>query len=136
MATRAFDEVDFGDELDELHPDVSLATVRRFTRAARMNFGRFNDHEEARKSGLPGALVPGIMSQGILVAMIHRWAENAEVERIDTIFRAPLLADSTPTCRAVVTDLDPEAHRVELDLTIVNERGETRVLGTAQVRLP
>ena len=60
-----FEDVEFGDELPETVADISLATVRVFTDAAGMSFSRFNDHEEARKSGLPGAIVPGIMSQGI-----------------------------------------------------------------------
>jgi len=46
-----------------------------------------------------------------------------------------VLVDSTPQCRGVVTDLDADARQVEVDLTIVNEANETRVLGTATVRL-
>lgn len=131
---RSFDDVDFGDELDEMKPDVSLDNIKRFTGAAGMTFERFTSHEAARKEGLPGAIVPGIMSQGILAAMIHRWAPGAAIEQIDTIFRAPLLVDSQPVCKGVVTDLDEAARTAEVDVTIVNEAGETRVMGTATVR--
>ena len=96
---------------------------------------RFLDHEGARKEGLPGAIVPGIMSQGILVVLVHRMLPGCQLDKIDTIFRAPLLADSKPTCRAVVTNLEEDERVVELDLTITNEAGETRVLGTAVARL-
>ncbi len=132
---RSYESVSFGEEIEEFHPDVSMPTVTRFTDTTGMTFSRFNDHEAARASGLPGAIVPGIMSQGILVAMIHRWAPNADVKRIDTIFRAPLIVDSQPVCRAVVTDMDDDAKVVEIDLTVSNEEGETRVLGTATVSL-
>lgn len=132
---RSFADVGFGDDLDEIKPDVSLDNVKRFTGAAGMTFARFTNHEAARKEGLPGAIVPGIMSQGILAAMIHRWAPGASIEHIDTIFRAPLLVDSQPICRGVITDIDEGARSVEVDLTIVNEAGETRVMGTALVRL-
>ena len=54
---------------------------------------------------------------------------------VDTIFRAPLLVDSKPTCRGVVTNLEPDQLIAEIDLTVSNEDGETRVLGTASVRL-
>ena len=94
MTIERYEDIQFGDELGDFTPDVSMAAVVRFTEAAQMNFSRFTDHEEARKSGLPGAIVPGIMSQGILAAMIHRWAPKAEILRIDTIFRAPLVVDS------------------------------------------
>ena len=71
---KDFADVDFGEELPETLADVSIETIRVFTKAANMNFGRFTDHDEARKSGLPGAIVPGIMSQGIFAAVIHSWA--------------------------------------------------------------
>jgi len=131
-----YEDVHFGDELPERRPDVGLATVRRFAKAAHMTFGRFTDHDEARSQGLPAAIVPGIMSQGILVAMIHSWAPEARIHHVDTIFRAPVFVDSQPVCRGVVTDRDDETRRVEIDLTLVNEAGETRVLGTAKVELP
>ena len=132
---RSFESVEFGEDLPEFEPDVSLPNVVRFAKAASMMAGRFIDHDEARKAGLPAAIVPGIMSQGILVALIHRWAPNATVLTVDTIFRAPLLVDSKPVASAVVTDIDEETHIIELDLTLKNERGETPVVGTARITL-
>ena len=131
-----YDDVDFGAELPPAAPDVTLANVRRFTAAAGMTFTRFNDNDAARKEGLPGAIVPGIMSQGILVALIHRWAPGAVVRKIDTVFRAPILVDSHPVARGVVTDKNDETRTLEIDLTIQNEAKETRVMGTATVELP
>lgn len=132
---RSFEDVDFGDELPESLADVRLETVRVFTDAAGMSFSRFNDHEKAREAGLPGAIVPGIMSQGIFAAMIHAWAPGSEVRKLDTIFRAPLVADTRVMVRGVITDRDEESKTVELDLTMENEAGETPVLGTAIVAL-
>lgn len=131
-----FEDVAFGEDLPELAPDVSPENVQRFARTAGMFHPRFFDDEAARREGLPGAIVPGIMSQGILAAMIHRWAPEARIELLDATFRAPLRVGSKPVCRGVVTDLDAERRAVEIDLTIVNEAGETRVVGTARVALP
>jgi hypothetical protein len=131
---KSFDDVEFGEELPAFTPDVSMPTVQRFTDAAHMSWSRFNDHEEAKKQGLPGALVPGIMSQGILAAMVNNWTAGATIVKIDTIFRAALVVDSSPQCNGVVTDMDEEAQTVEIDLTIANEAGETRVMGTAVVK--
>ena len=130
-----FDAVQIGDELPVVNPDVSMDAVVRFCGSSRMMAGRFVDHEAARKEGLPGAIVPGIMSQGLLAAVIHRWAPDGRIAKIDTVFRAPVLVDSNPVCRSVVTDRNEDDHTVEVDLTIVNEAGETRVLGTATVEL-
>ena len=130
-----YGDVELGDDLPDYRPDVSLETVKAFGEATGMMAARFIDHEGAKKEGLPGAIVPGIMSQGLLAAIIHRWSLGCTIRRIDTIFRAPLLVDSVPVCRGVVTDTDDETHTVEIDLTIVNEADETRVIGTAQVEL-
>jgi hypothetical protein len=76
------------------------------------------------------------MAMGFLTSMIHRWSSAAHVERIDTVFRAPLLADEPCALSGVVTDIDADAGIVQLDLTVKNAAGETRVFGTANVRLP
>jgi acyl dehydratase len=136
VVKKTYEGVEFGEELPEHTPDISMAAVRRFGKATGMVYWRFTDHEKARAHGLPGAIVQGIMSQGILVSMIHRWAPDAIVRKIDTIFRAPLIVDSQPICRGVVTDMNDEKRTLEIDLTLCDEAGETRVLGTATVELP
>lgn len=132
---KRYEDVDFGEDLPELVPDTGIANVTRFARAAGMLTGRFTNHEEARKEGLPGAIVPGIMSQALLASMIHQWAPNAEIQKIDTVFRATVMVDENHRMSGVVTDMDDDAKTVEIDLTLQNEAGETRVLGTATVSL-
>ena len=73
---------------------------------------------------------------GFLTSMIHQWSEAAEVVHVDTVFRAPLLADQPCFISAVITDVDESDGMVQLDLTVKNEKDETRVFGTANVRLP
>ncbi len=94
MTINTIDDVEFGAELPSFEPDTSLASVGQFADAVGWGAGaRFKSHEGARKEGLPGALVPGIMAMGFLTTMIHRWSSAAHVQRIDTVFRAPLMAD-------------------------------------------
>ncbi|MCP3853680.1 MAG: hypothetical protein GY745_05925 [Actinomycetia bacterium] len=131
-----YEEVELGDDLPEAHPDVSLDRIKLFADAAGMfNMKRFTDHEYARGEGFAGAIVPGIMSQGLLASMIHGWAPGARIKKLDTVFRTPVLVDSTPTCSGAVTDTDDDARTVEIDLTLVNEDGSTGVLGTAIVEM-
>jgi acyl dehydratase len=136
MTAEHFESIEIGDELPTLEPDIGMETVRRFARTTGMDRDRFTNHEGAREQGLPGAIVPGIMSQGILAALVHRWARGAHVRRIDTVFRAPIVVDSRAVCRGVVTDTNLEERTVDVDLTIENEAGETRVIGTATVDFP
>ena len=136
MAINVLGDVEFGEDLPAFEPDTSLATASKFAKLVGWGGARFTDHEAARKEGLAGAMVPGILSQGYLIAMIHNWAPAAEVVTVDTVFRAPVIADDKHTITGVVTDIDEDQAQVEIDLTVANEKGETRVFGTAVVRLP
>ena len=135
MTVSSIQDIAFGAELPSFDPDTGLENVRTFAEAAGWNSPRFMDHDQARAEGLPAAMVPGIMSQGFLVAMIHRWAPQASIINIDTVFRAPVLADVKHRITGLVTDIDEENDRVEIDLTVTNSQGETRVFGTATVVL-
>jgi len=130
-------DVEFGAELEAFEPDTTVAATGAFADAVGWGGGgRFKDHEGARREGLPGALVPGIMAMGFLCSMIHRWSPTAHIEHVDTVFRAPVMADELCVLSAVVTDIDTDEGIVELDLSVKNQKGETRVFGTARVRLP
>ena len=136
MTVRLLSDVEFGAQLPVFEPDTGMDNVKRFTSAAGWSGPRFNDHDAAKAEGLPGALVPGIMSQGFLAAMIHRWAPEGDIVTVDTVFRAPVIVDQTYSISGVVTDIDEDEGVVEIDLTVVNDAQETRVFGTATVRLP
>ena len=136
MTVKRITDVEFGDTLPVFDPDTRVDNVTRFVKAAHWAAPRFTDHEAARAEGLPGALVPGIMSQGFLAAMIHRWAPKAEIRYVDTVFRAPVIVDQPCHINGVVTDIDEATGEVEIDLTVTNDAGETRVFGTARAKLP
>ena len=129
-------DIEFGEELPAFQPDTSITNVKKFAVAAGWDAPRFTDHEAAKKEGLPGALIPGIMNQGFLSAMIHHWAPEANVRSVDTVFRAPCVVDQTYNINGVVTDIDEDSGEVEIDLTVTNDAGETRVFGTAKVLVP
>ena len=62
-------------------------------------------------------------------------APAAELRHLDTVFRAPLVVDQPCHINGVVTDLDADAGQLEIDITVSNDAGETRVFGTARVSL-
>lgn len=136
MTISTISDVEFGAELPAFTPDTSLETGTKFADLVGWDSPRFKDHEGARKEGFPGAIIPGILSQGYLVAMIHNWAPDAEIKAVDTIFRAPVVADESHTITGVITDVNEEDKTVEVDLTVANDKGETRVFGTASVLIP
>ena len=129
---RTYDDVELGDDLPTEFPDVSMPRVQQFCKAAKHEFERFISHEHARSEGFEGAIVPGIMSQGLLASMIHRWAPGCTIRTIDTVFRGTLLVDSEITMTGAVTDTDDE-RTAEVDITITAADGRTGVIGTAIV---
>ena len=71
-----------------------------------------------------------------MTTLIHEWAPHGRIKQIDTVFRAPVLADHEHLVTAVVTDIDEETGEIVLDLSIKNAKDETRVFGTAIVEMP
>ncbi|MEJ6517199.1 MAG: hypothetical protein QNL97_13500, partial [Pseudomonadales bacterium] len=62
MSITSISEVEFGVDLPAFEPDTSLETASKFATLVGWGGARFTDHEAARKEGLPGAMVPGILS--------------------------------------------------------------------------
>ena len=135
METKNLQDVEFGEELPAYVPDTTLKRSAEFASIVGWEGARFSDHEKAKEEGLAGAMVPGILNQAYFSAMIHRWAPNATLLSIDTIFRAPVIADQAYSMQATVTDIDENAGIIEIDLIMSNEKKETRVLGTARISL-
>ena len=135
METKNLQDVEFGEELPAYVPDTTLKRSAEFASIVGWEGARFSDHEKAKEEGLAGAMVPGILNQAYFSAMIHKWAPNATLLSIDTIFRAPVIADRAYSMQATVTDIDENAGIIEIDLIMSNEKKETRVLGTARISL-
>ena len=135
MKTKNLQDVEFGEELPAYVPDTTLKRSAEFASIVGWEGARFSDHDKAKEEGLAGAMVPGILNQAYFSAMIHKWAPNATLLSIDTIFRAPVIADQAYSMQATVTDIDENAGIIEIDLIMSNEKKETRVLGTARISL-
>ncbi|MCP5181418.1 MAG: hypothetical protein H6993_09320 [Pseudomonadales bacterium] len=137
MSIERIADIGFGMEFGPWSPDTALGVASEAARSVGWVGGqRFTSHEGAREEGLPGALVPGILGMGFLCALIHRHIPAARIEHIDTVFRAPLIADEPCEVSAVVTDIDEDERRAELDLHVRNAAGETRIFGNATIRMP
>lgn len=136
MKTIYFEEVEEGDELPPIELQLTKDFVRRYARTAGMDFPRFTDDEGARKEGLPGMIAPGVLSMGLLARLIGEWNHAAQVTRIGTTFRSPVLPDCTVHLLGFVTEKHAARHTAECDLWMENADGERWVVGTATVKLP
>ena len=133
-----FDDIDNGDEIEELEICPTTEDVIRFVEVARMRSGRFVDHEHARKEGLPGAIVPGNMSLGFLSRMLTEFFPQGVIKNLTANFRATVPHNTVLVGSGVVTEKHEGhgEHSVFCDIVLSNEEGERYVQGTAQVLLP
>ena len=135
---RFYDEIDIGDEIEELEICPTTADVVRYVEVASMQSGRFTDDDYARNEGLPGAIIPGNMSLGFLSRMVTEFFPTGTLRNLTANFRATVPHNTPLICSGVVTEKqeDEGRHLVFCDIVMSNEAGDRYVQGTAQVVLP
>ncbi len=133
-----FEDIEVGDELEELEICPSTEDVVRYVKVARMESRRFTDDEYARGEGLGGAIIPGNMSLGFLSRMVAEFFPLGTVKTLTANFRATVPHNIPLLCSGVVTEKQEEngENLVYCDLVLTNEDGDRYVQGTAQVALP
>jgi acyl dehydratase len=133
---KSFEEINIGDPLgpEEIH--VSRERCRTYAHESHLDAARFTDDEGARKEGLPGMILPGNMSLGLITKLVTDWIANANARltRIGTTYRLPVQPDHTFVLHGFITNSNPEDRTVEVDLWMENEDAERLVTGTATVQ--
>lgn len=133
-----FEDVEVGDEIEELEICPTTADVIRYVQVARMESGRFTDDAYARREGLAGAIIPGNMSLGFLSRMVAEFFPRGTLKTLTANFRATVPHNTPLICSGVVTEKQEKdgENLVFCDLMLTNEEGDRYVQGTAQVVLP
>ena len=134
---KTFADVHIGDTLGPVHQFVSKDQCRAYANSAGLPAARFTDDEGARKEGLPGMILPGNMSLGILSKLVTDWigAEGgARMIRLSTTYRVPVQPDHTLTLQGFITHATEGERTAEIDVWIENEDAERLVTGTATVQ--
>ena len=133
-----YDDVEVGDEIDELEIHPTTADVIRYVTVAHMESARFTDDEYARKEGLPGAIIPGNMSLGFLSRMLTDHFPTGTLRALTANFRATVPHNVPLLCSGVVTErVEADGNNlVFCDVQLTSEDGDRYVQGTAQVALP
>jgi acyl dehydratase len=133
-----FEDVEIGDEIDELAICPTTADVIRYVKVARMESGRFTDDAYARKEGLPGAIIPGNMSLGFLSRMLTEVFPKGTLKALTANFRATVPHNIPLLCSGVVTEKQRKDgdNLIYCDVLLTNEDGDRYVQGTAIMALP
>lgn len=124
--------VEIGYEIPRLEVMLAPEQVRRYAMAARMPGQRFLSDEAARKEGLPGQIVPGNLSMGLLSKMLLGWLPEARLEKLGVTFRGLVFPAKPIRCSGFVTERRdlPGAVSLECDLVLECD-GERRITGVA-----
>jgi acyl dehydratase len=133
---RDYHDVQIGDALGPEEMFLSKDQVRAYARTTGMWVPRFTDDEGARKEGLPGMITPGNMSLALLSKLVTDWigACKAQLVRVGTTYRQPVLPDHTIVLQGFVTHTNDAERTAEMDIWIENEEAERLVIGTATVQ--
>ena len=133
----SFEQINIGDTLGPLDLIVSKDQCRNYAKIMGMGeiAGRFTDDAAAKKEGLPGMILPGNMSLGLLSKLVTDWigSSNAALTRISTTYRVPVQPDHTLTLHGFITNKNPADRTAEVDVWIENEEAERLVTGTATI---
>ena len=132
------DEIELGDEIgpvEKVATDEDVANFCDVWDAPKPN--RFTDPEIAAKSGMPGTIVPGIMTMAMMAQLLTDWGGPGSIKDLDLVFRQPVPHNRTLTLTATITDVREEdgEHLVECDILMTGTEGERYVGGKAIVTL-
>ena len=134
-----FEDVEPGETIGPLETVASDEGVISFCQVWDSSMpNRFTDQAIAEKANLPGPIVPGIMSMGIMARLLTDWAGPDGLKDLDLVFRQPVPHNKTLTITATITDTRREGgeNLVECDILMTGTEGERYVGGTAIVSLP
>ncbi len=134
-----FEDVDLGDEIGPVELVATDANVITFCELwGNPMPNRFTSQDLAERAGLPGPIVPGVMSMALMSQALTDWAGPESLKDLDLVFRQPVPHNKPLLISATITDtrqVDGE-NLVECDVLMMGEAGERYVGGTALISLP
>jgi acyl dehydratase len=135
---KRFDAIAIGEPLGPYEIVIVKTRAREFAAACGMDSGRFHDDEAARAEGLPGIIIPGNFSLGLLSKLVTDWlgAGPGRLKRIGTTYRAIVFPERRLSLNGFVTHVATDSRSVEIDVWIENEDAERLVIGTASAEFP
>jgi acyl dehydratase len=137
--TLHFEDIELGDEIGPVELVASDERVLTFCELwGNPMPNRFTDQELAEASGLPGPIIPGVMSMAIMSQALTDWAGPESLKDLDLVFRQPVPHNKPLLISATVTDTRQEngENLIECDVLMTGAAGERYIGGTALLVLP
>ena len=136
--TQPLDRPGVGDAL----PPLSLPPIDRTTLA--LFAGASNDHNPihinldlARRAGMPDVFAQGMLSMAYLGRLLTAWVDQRRIRQFNARFTGITHLGHRITCTAKVVEvLEVSGElRAKLEIRAVNQHGESKIVGDAQIAL-
>jgi acyl dehydratase len=128
-----------GTRLPDLNlPPMELAVLERYAAASGDHARIHLDDETARAAGFPGVIAHGLLVMAYLGRAVCGWYPDGVLRKFSCRFMAvTLLGDRLSCCGTVVTSTMSATERItELDISVIDQRGEMKLKGTARIAAP
>jgi len=140
MAMRAFDDCTVGQEFEfGRRGPVTTEMMARWAAGS----GDFNpihyDRTEALRQGLPDVIIAGPMKFAMMLDCLTDWAGGQQpIRKAKTRYQGMDVPGTVFTFHATVVSADRGATTgtINLDIRVVNQKGETTTVGEATLELP
>lgn len=140
MAKEAsFESLEIGDALPALElPEITRTTLALYAGASGDHNPIHIDIDFAKKAGLDDVFAHGMLSMAYMSQLLTRWVGPHQLRELTGRFTAITHVHDKPTVTAkIIEKLEEEGEkRVRLRLDVADQKGETKIKGTALVALP
>lgn len=139
MAVQSYDLISVGDQL----PPLSVGPITRSTLA--LYAGASGDHhplhidsDYAKAKGAGDVFAHGMLVMAYLGRLLTNWTPQTGLREFSARFGAITHLQDVLICQGTVTDklMQDGEKLVRLDLSVVDEGGERKIVGQALVALP
>jgi acyl dehydratase len=126
-------QVKVGDERTEAFPPLTRTMFVRYAGAS----GDFNpmhhDDTIATQVGNPSVFGHGMLTMGLAARVVKDWFGAESIRRLQVRFSKQVWPGDVLTATATVTGTREQAGEtlVDLDLTVVNDKGDKSIVGSA-----
>jgi len=117
----------------ELSPLTQIG-IERYLEAAGDDNPLHRDPELARRAGLAGIPVPGMLLMGLVADRVRNWEWCGRIIKLTARFTSPLIVGTGATIEARVVAIDETAGRATLRVTMASA-GQIAVMAEALVAL-
>jgi acyl dehydratase len=133
-----YDAITVGDEIPILvSPRVARTVLALFAGASGDHNAIHLDLDVARGAGMPDVFAQGMLIMAWLGRMLTAWVPQSQLRRFDVRFQGITQLGNVLRCHGRVTEkLQQDGEdQVRLELRVINQYGQTKIVGEALVAL-